>query len=451
MPARNTTDTTVHNTLLDNLGIDALNAMQAEAIDAFRRKKAVVLLAPTGSGKTLAFVLPLIERLAARQQEKALVLVPSRELAAQTVDVVRRTRCAIPAMACYGGRPAMDEHRTMQQLMPRLVVATPGRAADHLRKGNLRGEEFQTLVIDEFDKSLELGFRDEMSEVIALLPLVEQRMLLSATDATDIPHFVGSDFMRLDFLDADDERICTHIVRSPEKDKLHALDALLRRVGQQQSVVFVAHRESVERVASYLRHEGFAVSAYHGGMEQRERERQLYRFVGCAALTLVCTDLAARGLDIPAVAHVIHYHLPATPDVLTHRNGRTARWDRQGDAWLLTGPEEQAPDFCLTDSSVHADTPLFPAGDATHAAPVPKPLWASLYIGRGRKDKISRADVVGFLSKVGGLARDELGRVDVGEHWAYAAVAAVRLRDVLARTRGQKIKGQRTLIEPTKP
>ncbi len=427
---------------LSYLGIDALNAMQTEAIAAFRRSRGAVLLAPTGSGKTLAYVLPLIAILTSGKETKAMVLVPSRELAAQTVDVIKRTRCDIAAMACYGGRPAMDEHRTMRQLQPRIIVATPGRASDHLRKGNIRGEEYSILVIDEFDKSLELGFRDEMAEVIGMLPCLEKRFLLSATDSEDIPAFVGKDFERLDFSDDADDRLHMHIVRSPQKDKLETLDALLRKLGREQSVVFVNHRESVERVASYLRREGFAVSAYHGGMEQRERERQLYRFVGGAALTLVSTDLAARGLDIPAVAHVIHYHLPATPDDFTHRNGRTARWDRQGDVWMLLGPEESAPDINCGETIT-----LTPERNEA----MPHPLWATMYIGRGRKDKINRVDIVGFLSKVGGLGRDELGRVDVGDHWAYAAIKAERARDVLRRVEGQKIKGQRTIVELSKP
>lgn len=411
--------------------------MQQESIDAFRHKANIVLLAPTGSGKTLAYVLPLLEA-----GKKALVLVPSRELAAQTVEVIKQTRSGIAAMACYGGRPAMDEHRTMRDLQPQIVVATPGRAADHLRKGNLRGEEFATLVIDEFDKSLELGFRAEMSEVISMLPCLQRRFLLSATDSEDIPSFVGADFARLDFLDSDEDRLNVHIVRSLQKDKLLSLDLLLCHLGQCQSLVFVNHRESVERVANYLRQRGFYVSAYHGGMEQRHRERQLYRFVGGAALVLVCTDLAARGLDIPSVENVIHYHLPLTEDAFTHRNGRTTRWDRHGDAWLILGPEETVPHFVAGADIVE------PEGGEVQA---PAPLWASIYIGRGRKDKVNRVDIVGFLSKVGGLTREQLGRVDVGDHWAYAAVATTSIKDLLVRVRGQKIKGQRTIIELTKP
>lgn len=432
------------NEILNHLGIDDLNAMQQETIEAYRNARQLVLLAPTGSGKTLAYLLPLVESLRLERAEddepmtRALVIVPSRELAAQTVEVVKAMRCGARAVACYGGRAAMDEHRVLREVKPHIVVATPGRATDHLRKGNLRGEEFATLIIDEFDKSLELGFRDEMQEVLDLLPRLQRRFLLSATNSEQIPAFVGGDFKCLDFLSSDD-RLRLHIVASPEKDKLQTLHRLLCRLGAEASMVFVNHRESVERVASYLRQLGFAVSAFHGGMEQRDRERALYRFVGGASLTLVCTDLGARGLDIQDVQHVIHYHLPLTEDAFTHRNGRTARWDREGDAWVILGPEEQMP-FPLAE----AERVTLP--EALGAAP--KPRWTSLYIGRGKKDKVSKVDVVGFLSKVGGLTRDELGRVDVGDHWAYASVARNRVPALLEKVKNQKVKGQKTIIAP---
>ena len=442
--------------VLQHLGIDALNAMQEETIAAYRRHRQLVLLSPTGSGKTLAYLLPLVEELqrsADAPWPAALVLVPSRELASQTVDVIKAMKCGLRAVACYGGRPAMDEHRVMREVQPQILVATPGRAADHLRKENFDGTAVRTLIIDEFDKSLELGFHDEMSEVIGMLPNLQRRFLLSATDSDQIPAFVGAGFRKLDFTDsqpgspaaqADSERLTLHLVRSPEKDKLHTLRDLLCHIGAEPSMVFVNYRESVERVAAYLQQEGFSVSAFHGGMEQRDRERALYRFAGGSALTLVSTDLAARGLDIDDVRHIIHYHLPLNDDAFTHRNGRTARWDREGEAWVIVGPEEVLPDY-MAEASAH-DTSL-PSGEGQGRAAVPKPLWTTLYIGKGRKDKINKVDIVGFLSKVGGLQRQELGRVDIGDHWAFAAVARQQADAVLRRVRGQKIKGVKTLIE----
>ena len=447
--------------ILYHLGIEALNAMQEETIAAYRRNRQLVLLSPTGSGKTLAYLLPLAEELHAIAPEnspaghaketlnltpwpRALVLVPSRELAAQTVDVIKAMKCGLRAVACYGGRAAMDEHRVLREVQPHIVVATPGRAADHLRKQNIDGSAVGILIIDEFDKSLELGFQAEMEEVIKMLPHVSRRFLLSATDNEQIPAFVGAAFEKLDFTDQpldgtpQNDKLTVHLVRSPEKDKLQTLRELLCRLGAESSMVFVNYRESVERVAHFLKKEGFSISAFHGGMEQRDRERALYRFAGGSALTLISTDLAARGLDIDDVRHIIHYHLPLNADAFTHRNGRTARWDREGDAWVILGPEENIAQLV---PSIPEEMPEGRDGA------VPLPLWTTLYIGKGKKDKVNKVDIVGFLSKVGGLQREELGRIDVGDHWAYAAVARQKADDVLLRVRGQKIKGVRTLIE----
>jgi superfamily II DNA/RNA helicase len=449
------------NEILYHLGIEALNAMQQETIAAYRRNRQLVLLSPTGSGKTLAYLLPLAEELHAigpgsasgdpvKETSKltpwpqALVLVPSRELAAQTVDVIKAMKSGLRAVACYGGRAAMEEHRVLREVQPHIVVATPGRAADHLRKENIDGSAVGILVIDEFDKSLELGFQAEMEEVLRMLPRVNRRFLLSATDNEQIPAFVGADFEKLDFTDQPsdgsprNDKLTIHLVHSPEKDKLQTLRELLCRLGAESSMVFVNYRESVERVANFLKKEGFSISAFHGGMEQRDRERALYRFAGGAALTLISTDLAARGLDIDDVRHIIHYHLPMNADAFTHRNGRTARWDREGDAWVILGPEENMEQLI----------PSIPEGmPEGQGGAVPLPLWTTLYIGKGKKDKVNKVDIVGFLSKVGGLQREELGRIDVGDHWAYAAVARQKADDVLLRVRGQKIKGVKTLIE----
>lgn len=471
--------------ILQNLGIVQLNAMQQDTLAAYRRHRQLVLLSPTGSGKTLAYLLPLVEELQRTQVPSsvpsgnttspwplALILVPSRELAMQTVDVVRAMKCGLRASACYGGRPTMDEHRVLREVQPHIIVATPGRAADHLRKQNFDGSAVRCLVIDEFDKSLELGFHDEMASVIEMLPHINRRFLLSATNSEQIPDFVGERFEKLDFTEADAAasetagRLTVHLVHSPEKDKLHTLRDLLCYLGTESSMVFVNYRESVERVAGYLKSEGFAISAFHGGMEQRDRERALYRFAGGAALTLVSTDLAARGLDIDDVRHIIHYHLPLNEDAFIHRNGRTARWDKEGDAWMIvSGPysqplpqkegcgyllEVEGKTLCLQtpvlDATSQIQSTLSLEVERGKGLP-PRPLWTTLYIGKGKKDKINKVDIVGFLSKVGGLKREELGRVDVGDHWAFAAVAREKADEVLLRVREMKIKGVKTLIE----
>lgn len=427
---------------LTRLGISALNAMQQDALQTIRKGASVVLLSPTGSGKTLAYLLPLLQKLDAQNDNlQALIIVPSRELAIQTTDVARRLCSELRVAACYGGRPAMEEHQQLRGLRPHLVVATPGRLLDHLQKGNLLPEDVRILVLDEFDKLLELGFREQMQDIIALLPALQQRILLSATDADEIPAFVGSDkHIRLSFLDEEesDARISLRLVKSPEKDKLQSLLRLLCTLGTQKSLVFVGYRESVERVGNYLEQNGLMAGILHGGMEQRDRERALYRFLNSSVNVLVSTDLASRGIDITGIDNIIHYHLPLNLEACTHRNGRTARWDNHGCAYFILGPEEELPEFVAADE---VETYALPA-----RVPAPsKPLWITLYIGKGKKDKISRGDIVGFLTKQGGLESNQVGRIDVLPHWSYVAVERAASRELLQRIKGLKIKGQKTI------
>ena len=423
-------------------GSFVLNAMQQDTLQTVRKGVSVVLLSPTGSGKTLAYLLPLLEKLDEKNDNlQALVIVPSRELAIQTADVARRLCSELRVAACYGGRPAMEEHQQLRGLKPHLVVATPGRLLDHLQKANLLPDDVRILVLDEFDKLLELGFREQMHDIIALLPALRQRILLSATDAEEIPAFVGNDrHVRLSFLDPEetDDRISIRLVKSPEKDKLGTLLRLLCTLGTQKSLVFVGYRESVERVGNYLEQNGLMAGILHGGMEQRDRERALYRFLNSSVNVLVSTDLASRGIDITGIDNIIHYHLPANQEACTHRNGRTARWDKQGTAYFILGPEESLPEFIAADE---AESYALPA-----RVPAPaKPLWITLYIGKGKKDTISRGDIVGFLTKQGGLESSQVGRIDVLPHWSYVAVERAASRDLLQRIKGLKIKGQKTI------
>ena len=433
-----------------NLKIEKLTLMQEATAVAFREKEDVVLLSPTGSGKTLAYLLPLVEWLDAlpgeqRGDVKAVVLVPSRELALQTEQVMKQMKCPHRVMSCYGGRPAMEEHRTMKQLCPEVIVATPGRMNDHLHKQNFHADTVELLVIDEFDKSLELGFQEEMAEVIAQLPSLKKRVLLSATEADAIPDFVGQHlaeqhYIRLDYLTEEkvSDRLALQRVDSPEKDKLETLFRLLCTLGSSSTLVFVNYRESVERVVAYLRSKKFPCDAFHGGMEQPLREKALYKFRNGSCPVLVSTDLAARGLDIAHVDHVVHYHLPVNEEAFTHRNGRTARWQSIGTSYLILHAEEHLPDY------VPQDIPVF---EVKEGMTVPKSRWTTLYIGRGKKDKVNKIDIVGFLYKKGGLVRDDVGSVDVMEHHAFVAVRREKVKQLLALVQGEKLKGQKTLVE----
>lgn len=436
--------------ILLRLGIDALTPMQQAMDKAWDTDNDIVLLSPTGTGKTLAFLLPLVRSLSpSAEGVQAVVLTPARELAQQTEQVFRSMGTLYGVMSLHGGRPAMDEHRLMRASQPSVLIATPGRLGDHLRKGNFNANTVETLVIDEFDKCLELGFQEEMEGILKQLPNLRRHILLSATDAEEIPRFVGigketTNTVRLDFLSADTSasRLQLYTVASMQKDKLETLFGLLCTLGNTPTLVFANYRESVERIAAFLRDKRFPCGAFHGGMEQEDRERTLYKFRNGTLPVLISTDLAARGLDIEGVENIVHYHLPASADTFTHRNGRTARWEATGNAYLIIGPEEHLPDYLpQVPSGFRLPNPL-PA--------LPRPQWTTLYIGKGKKDKLSRADIVGFLYKKGGLGRDDVGRVDVLPHFALAAVRRDRLRQVLQLTQGEKIKGIKTRIEEAK-
>ena len=447
--------------ILEKLGI-TLNAMQERAYEAISKGRGdVVILSPTGSGKTLAYLLPLIEQLdASTDAVQALVVVPGRELALQSDTVLRRMGCGLRSQSCYGGRAAMDEHRVLRQVRPHVVFGTPGRLNDHLQKQNISPYGVRWLIIDEFDKCLEMGFQAEMEQLVKSLPGVQRRLLLSATNADEIPSFVRMQQTEyVDFSDTEqpaEERITMYAVHSPKKDKLDTLRQLLLSLGDGQSIVFLNYRDSVERVADYLRHEGFAVSAFHGGLEQKQREDALYKFANGSASVLVATDLASRGLDIPDIQNIVHYHLPKNEQEIVHRVGRTARWDKMGRTFFLVGPDESVPEFIVALNvecgALSENTSIFspPSTFNLQRETPPQPRMATIYIGKGKKDKLSKGDIVGFLCKKGGLEPQEIGRIDVSERYTYAAVARERLQQVLRLTKGEKIKGIRTVVEPVK-
>ncbi len=430
--------------ILEKLGIE-LNAMQEATSHAvLRSNKDVVVLSPTGSGKTLAYLIPLAQLVDASVGDpQVLVVTPGRELALQSADVLKGMGTGIRAMACYGGRATMDEHRVMNKVLPQVVFGTPGRLNDHLDKGNFSAEHIKYLVIDEFDKCLEMGFQDEMSRLVEALPHLQRHFLLSATEAEEIPRFVRMGRVEtIDFRVEEEQvpdRVHIYKVESPQKDKLETLERLLLSLGDESSIVFLNYRDSVERTNEFLRGRGFSTSAFHGGLEQQQREDALYKFSNGSANIFVSTDLGARGLDIPDIDNIIHYHLPECEDSYIHRVGRTARWEAQGKSFFLLGPSESVPDYVDAD----IETYEIPASLPSPA----KPRMATIYIGKGKKDKISKGDIVGYLCKIGQLQSSEIGKTDVKDRYAYVAVTRPKLRQVLKLTQGQKIKGVRTIVE----
>lgn len=423
-----------------NLGISQLNDLQIEAQEKFALRQDMLILSPTGSGKTLAFLLPLIERInTALDAVQAVIITPSRELALQIDGVLKQMKCGVRSVSCYGGRPAMDEHRIMNSVLPHVVIATPGRLVDHLQKDNFDASLVETLVIDEYDKCLEFGFEKEMSSAFAMLTSVKQKVLCSATRAVNLSLPIILDYLGSE-TDAEN-RISLHVVHSPIKDKLETLLCLLRCFGQKQTIVFLNYREAVERTYTFLKKEGVQCEMFHGAMEQEKRERSIYKFSNGTSNVLVSTDLASRGLDFPDIDNIVHYHLPLNEEAYIHRNGRTARWEAEGNSYFLLNEEERVPEYVVEKSG---ELPEFFI--PKNLPPVQPSIWATLYIGKGKKDKISKVDVLGTICKIGGLTPNEVGRIDVREHQSFVAVHRDKLPMLIQRLKGQKIKGIKTLF-----
>jgi superfamily II DNA/RNA helicase len=425
---------------LSNLKIAELNEMQHAALNA-AKKGDMILLAPTGSGKTLGFLLPLLSLLdTAVPTVQALILVPSRELALQIEQVFKAIASGFKVNCCYGGHPVKIERNNLSQ-PPAVLIGTPGRIGHHLRRESFSTDTIHTLILDEFDKSLEFGFQEDMTYIIRQLPNLKKRILTSATKMQEIPGFTGiRNPAEVDFLEnainAPDIKL--KAVISPAADKLDTLFSLICTIGDKATLVFCNHREAVDRISDLLWNRGIVHDVFHGGMEQEDRERALIKFRNGSHRLLITTDLASRGLDIPEIEFVVHYQLPHTQEAFLHRNGRTARMHAKGTSYLILTEDEKLnyPDQQLEMEAL-PEKPVLPK---------PSP-WATLYIAAGKKDKINKVDIVGLLLQKGELAKDDLGLIEVLDHSSYAAVKRNRIERVVEIISKEKIKNKKVKIE----
>ena len=429
--------------ILNKLGIEKLNAMQKQAGVVISSTNEVVLLSPTGTGKTLAFLLPLIESLDPTNLEvQALIIAPSRELAIQIEQVAREMGTGYKADVVYGGRQFSKEKANLKHA-PAILVGTPGRVADHLRRDSFFYGDIQTLVLDEFDKSLEVGFEAEMSEIIEILPSVNKRILTSATHGVEIPGFMR---MRspvyVDFLKDKIHTLEVKKIISPDKDKLGTLVDTLHFLGDQNGIIFCNFKDSISRISEYLEDKNIAHGVFYGGMEQKERERSLIKFRNGTYKLLIATDLAARGIDIPELRFIVHYHLPVKKQEFTHRNGRTARMNQEGTAYVLAWKEEKLPEFITELKPETVDVLSYPGKLKQDAI-----LWTTLFISGGRKDKISKGDIAGLFFKQGKLKPNELGTIELKSDCAFVAVPANKARMVTQKLNNTKLKKKKVRVQ----
>lgn len=430
------------NNLLLNLGIDELNEMQIAAQGAILSDANVLLISPTGSGKTLAFLLPVFEMLLPEKKGvQCLILVPSRELGLQIEQVWKKMGTDYKVNTCYGGHSIETEIRNLSN-PPTILIGTPGRIADHIDRGNFTTDAIQTLILDEFDKSLQLGFHEQMSFIIGKLNKLNKRILVSATAGIEIPKYTGVvNPLVLNFIQAESENANLNfkLVVSKEKDKINTLFNLICFLKSESAIIFCNHRDAAERISDSLNEKGIYSTYYHGGMDQEERERALIQFRNGSINYLITTDLAARGLDIPEMKHVIHYHLPSKEDEFTHRNGRTARMLASGTAYIIIHESEKKLeyiDYGIQKLEVETSTTL----------PKP-PEFQTIYISGGKKNKLNKIDIVGFFSQKGKLEKGDLGLIEVKDFISFAAVRAKKVKELLNAIRDEKMKGKKYKIE----
>jgi superfamily II DNA/RNA helicase len=429
--------------ILARLDIETLNEMQVAFNEAAKEHPGIILISRTGTGKTLAFLWPVFQQLdPALRKTQALVIVPSRELALQIEQVFRSMVTGLKVTCCYGGHLRETEENNLVE-PPALIIGTAGRLADHIRRGNITVDTIETLILDEYDKSLELGFQEEMSFIIGSLPNIKRRYLTSATAATEIPAFIGLENpVVLNFFTSegdDGTRLDVRKVISNDKDKLETLFRLVCHLGARPTIIFCNHRESVERTSVYLTEKGVNNQFYHGAMEQQERDSALCKFRNGTTQILVTTDLASRGLDIAHIRYIVHYHLPLTEDSFTHRNGRTARMDASGTAILILSPEEKLPAYVdkQTEEMELPDEAVLPE----------KPKWITLFIAAGKKDKINKVDIVGFLTNKGQLKKEDIGLIEVKDFFSFVAIRKTKATHAIELIKNEKIKGKKIKIE----
>lgn len=423
--------------ILSKLNIGQLNPMQLEAQQAIHSSSEIVLLSPTGTGKTLAFMLPVIAELDAKCADiQVLILVPSRELAIQIEQVIREMGTGYKTNAFYGGRN-FSKDRMDLNTPPAILIGTPGRISDHILRETFSTQNIKTLVLDEFDKSLEIGFEAEMKAIITSLPRVRKKILTSATQEVVIPSFVGlSNPVYVDYLHEKIQQLKIKTIISSSKDKLETLVDALNHLGNQPGIVFCNFKETIQRVSEFLTENKISHGCFYGGMEQIDRERALIKFRNGTHQLIIATDLAARGLDIPELKFIIHYHLPLRSQEFTHRNGRTARMHSEGTAYIIKWVGEDLPSF-IPKTEI----------EKVKKAPVrAESEWTTLFISGGRKDKISKGDIAGLFIKQGQLESDQLGAIELKHDCAFVAVHTQKVNELLSLVDGSKLKNKKIRV-----
>jgi ATP-independent RNA helicase DbpA len=434
---------------LVSLGYTEMTPIQAHALPLILAGKDVIAKAKTGSGKTAAFGIGLLTNLEVTSSNvQALVLCPTRELADQVGKELRRLARFtdnIKILTLCGGVPFAPQLGSLEH-GAHVVVGTPGRLLDHLRRGTLHLESLQTLVLDEADRMLDMGFQEEIGAIIAATPPKKQTLLFSATypaAITELSANLQHEPVEVSVDETHDENAIEQVLYEVAPDeRTTAVVRLLRHYRPESTLVFCNTKVECQEVAAALAKVGFAALAIHGDLEQRERDQVLVRFANKSTSVLVATDVAARGLDIKELTAVINYELPRNPEIHTHRIGRTGRAGEQGLALsLMTAHENRRVE--AIESALGCSMNRGDLASLTEAnGPPPAPLMVTVCIDGGRKNKLRPGDILGALTGEGGIAGSEVGKIDVLDCNAYVAIFRASADRALACLRCNKIKGR---------
>tara|TARA_R110000772_G_scaffold99217_2_gene199010 strand:- start:5778 stop:7157 length:1380 start_codon:yes stop_codon:yes gene_type:complete len=439
--------------LLDNLqsmGFSQMTEIQAGTLPAILAGRDVVAKAKTGSGKTAAFGLALLHNLDVKRfRVQALVMCPTRELAEQVALEIRRLGRGIhniKVLTLCGGTPMGPQIGSLEH-GAHIIVGTPGRIMDHLYKRRLDLSEVNTLVLDEADRMLDMGFEDEMDAVIKSVPQHRQTLLFSATYPESIAKISGQ--VQKNPLEVtvesthDTETIEQLFFEVEDTHRTKAVAALLSHYQPESAIVFCNTKIACQEVADELQSLGVSVLALHGDLEQRERNQVLVRFSNKSVSVLVATDVASRGLDIKEVNAVISYHITPDPEVHIHRIGRTGRADAKGVALTLVAPDEMARANAIEDYQQAKIKWTGIQAMRFHANRLIQPVYSTLCVDGGKKSKLRPGDILGALTKEAEIPGDDIGKIHITEFHAYVAVKLRSVKRAMRQLGEGKIKGRK--------
>jgi len=427
-----------------------MTAIQAQSLPMILNGQDVIAQGQTGSGKTAAFGLGLLHKLDVKSFKiQSLVLCPTRELAEQVSTEIRRLARSTPnvkVVTLYGGTPIRTQAESLAKGV-HIVVGTPGRIEDHVNKGSLSLDTVTTLVLDEADRMLDMGFQKTLDAIIERVPLQRQTLLFSATYPNEIKKIAERITSNPSMAKVAPTQDAVRVEQGffeveSEPHRLQALQLLLLSEGGQQAVVFCNTRADSQSVAGGLKSAGFSAAALHGDMEQKDRDQTLIRFSNNSINTLVATDVAARGLDIESLYLVFNYHLPRELQVYTHRIGRTGRAGTKGKAYSFFQKSEQfRVEQLEAYLSVRIKPQELPPVELLNQAP-PRSDMSTLRVEGGKRQKLRPGDLVGALTKGNGVAGTQIGKIQILDNWAYVALERGVAKVGLQKINNGKIKGK---------